>query len=115
MGNPHPYYERLRNEHPVYYTAKYDTFWLSRFGDIVEMLSIGENSLISSESSIPMPEVLLQHHKGVPPRASLNPLPPMTLLHSPVYDEIRNAHMKPFRPGPVARLETFCREVCRTF
>jgi cytochrome P450 len=114
MGNPHPYYERLRNEHPVYYTAKYDTFWLSRFGDIVEMLSIGDNSLISSESSIPMPEVLLQHHEGEPPKASLNPMPPMTLLHSPFYDEIRNAHMKPFRPGAVAQLETFCREVGRS-
>ena len=34
----------------------------------------------------------------------------MTLLHSPVYDEIRNAHMKPFRPGAVAQLEEFCRE-----
>ncbi len=114
MTNPQPYYERLRSEQPVYYTAKYDTFWLSRFADIVEMLAIGENSLLSSESSIPMPEVLLQHHKGVPPRASVNPMSPMTLLHSPVYDEIRNAHMKPFRPGPVTQLEEFCREVSRT-
>ena len=113
MSNPHPYYERLRNEAPVYYTAKYDTFWLARFQDIVEMLAIGDNSLVSSESSIPMPEVLLKHHDGRPPLAALNPLPPMTLLHSPHYDEIRNAHMKPFRPAPVAQLETFCREVCR--
>lgn len=113
MGNPHPFYDRLRSQHPVYYTAKYDTFWLSRFADIVEMLAIGDNSLVSSESSIPMPEVLLRHHKGTPPRASLDPMPPMTLLHSPVYDEIRNAHIKPFRPGPVAQLDTFCREVCR--
>ena len=113
MSNPHPYYERLRNEAPVYYTAKYDTFWLSRFQDIVEMPAIGDNSLVSSESSIPMPEVLLEHHDGQPPQAALNPLPPMTLLHSPYYDEIRNAHMKPFRPVPVAQLETFCREVCR--
>ena len=64
MANPHPFYDRLRNRQPVYYTAKYDTFWLSRFGDIVEMLSIGDNALVSSESSIPMPEVLLQHHEA---------------------------------------------------
>ena len=113
MTNPHPYYTRLRNERPVYYTSKYDTFWLSRFRDIVEMLSIGDNALVSSESSIPMPEVLLQHHRGDPPKASVNPMAPMTLLHSPLYDEIRNAHMKPFRPRPVADLEEFCRQVCR--
>jgi cytochrome P450 len=112
MTNPHPYYRRLRNEQPVYYTSRYDTFWLSRFRDIVEMLAIGDNSLVSSESSIPMPEVLLQHHKGVPPRASVDPLSPMTLLHSPTYDEVRNAHMKPFRPRPVAELEQYCRDVC---
>lgn len=113
MTNPHPYYTRLRNERPVYYTSKYDTFWLSRFRDIVEMLAIGDNALVSSESSIPMPEVLLQHHRGDPPKASINPMAPMTLLDSPTYDEIRNAHMKPFRPRPVAEMEEFCREVCR--
>ena len=37
MTNPHPYYTRLRDERPVYYTPQYDTFWLSRFDDIVEM------------------------------------------------------------------------------
>jgi cytochrome P450 len=113
MTNPHPYYTRLRNERPVYYTAKYDTFWLSRFRDIVEMLAIGDNALVSSESSIPMPEVLRRHHKGEPPKASINPLAPMTLLESPTYDEVRNAHIKPFRPRPVAELEEFCRQVCR--
>jgi cytochrome P450 len=112
MSNPHPYYQRLRDERPVYFTAKYDTFWLSRFQDIVEMLSIGDNALVSSESSIPMPEVLLKHHQGEPPRASLDPIAPMTLLHSPVYDEIRQAHSKPFRPIPVAELEDFSRSVC---
>lgn len=112
MTDPHPYYRRLRREQPVYYTPKYDTFWLSRFQDIVQMLSIGGNALISSESSIPMPEVLAQHHAGEPPRASVNPMSPMTLLHSPVYDEIRAAHLKPFKPGPVAEWEAISREIC---
>jgi cytochrome P450 len=112
MTNPLPYYQRLRNERPVYFTPKYDTFWLSRFRDIEQMLSIGDNALVSSESSIPMPEVLLKHHNGTPPRASLDPIAPMTLLHSPVYDEIRHAHSKPFRPVPVAELEDFTRAAC---
>ena len=74
MSNPYPYYRKLRASHPIYYTPKYDTFWISRFADIEQMLSAGSHALISSESSIPMPEVLLNHHKGKPPKASLNPV-----------------------------------------
>lgn len=113
MANPYPYYRKLREQAPVYYTPKYDTFWLSRFTDVVEMLEKPTNVLIPSESSIPMPEVLLRHHDGKPPRASLEPLAPMTLLHSPVYDEIRRAHAKPFSARSVAQLEGFSREVSR--
>jgi hypothetical protein len=36
----------------------------------------------------------------------------MTLLHSPVYDEIRRAHSKPFTPISVAELEDFSRSAC---
>lgn len=113
MADPYPYYRRLRAEAPVYYTPQYDTFWLSRFDDVVEMLEKPRNVLISSESSIPMPEVLLKHHAGQPPRASLDPLAPMTLLHSPVYEQIRIAHAKPFTAGSVAKLEGFARGVTR--
>lgn len=113
MSNPYPYYRELRASHPIYYTPKYDTFWISRFADIEEMLSIGSHVLISSESSIPMPEVLLNHHNGKPPKASLNPMAPMTLLHSPHYDEIRRAHAKPFTPASVAGLEEFSRATVR--
>lgn len=112
MSNPHPYYRRLRAEQPIYYTPKYDTYWLSRFDDIVEMLFIGDNALISSESSIPMPEVLMKHHDGTPPYASTDPMSPMTLLHSPVYNEIRMAHIKPFSPRNVAAMEEFSRAEC---
>ncbi|MCK9553757.1 cytochrome P450 [Aquamicrobium sp.] len=109
MANPYPYYRKLRQHAPVYYTPKYDTFWLSRFDGLVEMLEKPRNVLLSTESSIPMPEVLLRHHDGKPPLASLDPLAPMTLLHSPIYEEIRFAHSKPFRAAEVAKLEEFTR------
>jgi cytochrome P450 len=113
MSNPYPYYRKLRESYPIYYTPKYDTYWISRYADIEQMLALGSNVLISSESSIPMPAVLLNHHKGKPPQASLNPMAPMTLLHSPHYDEIRRAHAKPFTPGSVAQLEDFSRTTVR--
>ena len=109
MTDPLPYYERLRSECPVYYTPRYDTFWLSRFDDIVEMLQVSADALISSESSIPMPEVLLRHHGGTPPKASTDPMAPMTLLHNPHYIDIRFAHLKPFRASSVRELEGFVR------
>lgn len=112
MANPHPYYDRLRNEAPVYYTPQYDTYWLSRFDDVLELTLASSEALISSESSIPMPEVLLQHHKGKPPLASTNPMSPMTMLHNPHYSEIRAAHAKPFRPAEVKALEAFVRGHC---
>src|SRR5215475_115226 len=114
MSNPYPYYRQLRASHPIYYTPQYDTFWVSRFADIEQMLAIGSNVLISSESSIPMPEVLLKHHDGKPPKASLDPMAPMTLLHSPHYDEIRRAHARPFMAASVAKLEEFSRATARS-
>jgi cytochrome P450 len=113
MTNPYPYYRKLRALQPVYYTPKYDTFWLSRFADLEQMLTISSDTLISSESSIPMPEVLMRHHNGPPPKASLDPMSPMTLLHSPHYEEIRRAHAKPFSPVSVHRLEEFMRTTAR--
>jgi cytochrome P450 len=113
MTNPYPYYRQLRASHPIYYTPKYDTFWVSRYADLEQMLALGSDVLISSESSIPMPEVLLKHHDGQPPKASLNPMPPMTLLHSPHYEEIRRAHSKPFSPGGVHGIEGFTRATAR--
>ncbi|WP_167854953.1 cytochrome P450 [Mangrovimicrobium sediminis] len=114
MGNPYPYYQKLRAQQPVYYTPQYDTYWLSRYADIEDMLQPRNNSkLVSSESSIPMPEVLRQHHAGKPPQASLDPMAPMTLLHSPHYDEVRRAHAQPFTPRAVAQLEDFARRTTR--
>lgn len=113
MSNPYPYYRKLRKFQPIYYTPQYDTFWVSRFADIEEMLMITGNVLVPSESSIPMPEVLLKHHSGKPPKATLNPMPPMTLLHSPHYEDIRRAHNKPFTANSVAEMEDFVSNTTR--
>ena len=40
MADPLPYYRVLRDEHPVYYIEKWDTYALSRFSDIWQVLEI---------------------------------------------------------------------------
>ena len=39
MADPLPYYRVLRDEHPVYYIDKWDTYALSRFDDIWQVLA----------------------------------------------------------------------------
>ncbi|PRC43698.1 cytochrome P450, partial [Mycobacterium sp. ITM-2017-0098] len=40
MADPLPFYHVLRDEHPVYYLDKWDTYALSRFDDIWNVLEI---------------------------------------------------------------------------
>lgn len=106
MQNPHPFYKVLRREHPVYYSAKYDGFFFSRFEDIWEMLSIGDNALMESEGSLPTPAVLRAHNAGaVPvPVPPTDPFPLAQRLGMPVYGEVRRAHIKPMMPRDVKHL-----------
>ena len=39
MDNPLPFYKELRDNHPVYYSEKYDGFFFTRFDDIMELLA----------------------------------------------------------------------------
>lgn len=92
-------YKRLRNEAPVYYIEKYDTFFFSRFQDVQDLLSIGDNTLIASESPLPTPEYLMsRRNTGAPPMPSVNPMSAGPLLASPHYKQMRLAHIAPLRP-----------------
>jgi cytochrome P450 len=74
MSNPLPFYEVMREHYPVYYSEKYDAFFLSRFQDAWDFLRIGDNTFMSTEGGPVHPqEVLLRHNaEGVPP-----PVPPL--------------------------------------
>ena len=113
MSDPLPLYRVLRDKHPMYYSEKYDTYFLSRFEDAHEMLSSTDNTFISSESTLPPPEVLLNHHRGTVTEATTDPLSPHFMHGSPVYEQLRQAHGKPLRPGAVRRLEEFIRGLTR--
>jgi cytochrome P450 len=99
IADPQPVYRMLRDEHPVYYSADYDTFFLSRFEDVWEALRIGDNALLATETNLPTPEYLRsRRNAGAPPFAPINPMAPGPRLASPWYEEMRQAHIAPLRP-----------------
>ena len=106
MSNPLPYYKVLREQYPVYYIEKYDTFVFSRFEDIRELLSQGDNVFIASEQTLPSPEHLQTvRHFGEMTELPMDPLPRSSNLGSPWYEEFRHAQIKPLRPNGVAGFE----------
>ncbi|MCW2494500.1 cytochrome P450 [Jatrophihabitans sp.] len=112
-ADPLPFYRELREHHPVYYHAGYDAWILSRFQDVYDMLSVGENILVPSEGARPTKETLSNPNFGNPPVPSLNPLAMHHMQPSPVYETLRHAHGKPLRPGAVAKLADVIRGVAR--
>lgn len=114
MSDPLPYYRELRDEHPIYYSESYDTYFFSRFDDVWEVLRVGDNTFLATETNLPRPEYLRTHHNDrAPPFASINPMAPGPSLPSPHYEEMRIAHIAPLRPKSVAALETFIRGLAR--
>jgi cytochrome P450 len=104
MANPLPFYRELRAHRPAYYIARYDSWIFSRFDDVVELLSMGGNALVATDTSLPPPERLLRHNRGTIEDMALDPLPVANLLGSPHYEILRQAHLKPFKPRAVAAL-----------
>lgn len=111
MDNPLPFYKWLRREHPVYYIAKYDTFVFSKFQDIMDVLSIGDNVFVASDTTLPDPARLLRLNRGQPQELPMDPLPIGTLLASPHFEVLRQAHTRPLRPNAVARLGSLIRQL----
>ena len=53
MANPLPYYRILRDQHPVYYMPQWDTFALSRFEDIWQVLEVNDGTFVATEGTLP--------------------------------------------------------------
>ena len=111
MADPFPYYRVLREHYPVYYLDKWDTFALSRFDDIWDVLAIVDGTFVASEGTLPPASTLARHNDGPVADPPLNPLPFHAVFDAPIYDGVRQAHSKPFRPRAAAQLETRIREL----
>ncbi|WP_405181864.1 cytochrome P450 [Nocardia sp. NBC_01377] len=114
MRNPLPFYEILREHHPVYYIEAYDTFVLSRFQDVWDFLTVGDNAFVTNEGSVINRADLLKHNDGA---TSDPPTAPFLGTHlafgAPVYEQVRQAHTRQLRPGSVRKLEPFVRSLVR--
>jgi cytochrome P450 len=114
MVDPLPFYKALRDRDPRRYYPEYDTFFFSRFEDVWEVLRVGDNAFVATETNLPTPQYLRSHRNaGAPPFASINPMAPGPSLHSPYYEQMRQAHIAPLRPRSVARLEGFITDFVR--
>jgi cytochrome P450 len=114
MADPLPFYRALRDHDPQRYYSEYDTFFFSRFDDVWDVLRVGGNAFVATETNLPTPEYLRsRRNDAAPPFASTDPMAPGPSLHSPYYEQMRQAHIAPLRPGAVAKLASFVEELTR--
>ena len=92
MRNPWPSYERLRREAPVYYSEKYDAWFLSRFEDIWQATL---SDALTAEQGVTPAAVLL---KQPPP-----PDPVFSMLDLPRQRDYRKMLSPRYSPRAVAR------------
>jgi cytochrome P450 len=113
MANPLPFYEVMREHFPVYYAEKYDTFFLSRFEDVWEFLTLTGNEFTASEGVVFTPGEISHRNDGPVPDPPTDPMGMFVRYSSPTSDRVRQAHGKPLRPGSVRKLEPLIRENVR--
>ncbi|WP_077078477.1 cytochrome P450 [Mycobacterium numidiamassiliense] len=104
MADPLPYYRTLRDEYPLYYMPQWDTFALSRFEDIWQVLEVNDGTFVASEGTLPPTTVLAKHNTGPVEDPPLHPLPFHAVFDADLYGEIRRSHSAPLRPRSVAGL-----------
>ncbi len=105
MADPLPHYRILRDRHPVYYMPAWDTYALSRFADIWQVLEVNDGTFVASEGTLPAATVLARHNDGPVPDPPLHPMPFHANFDAPIYDGVRRSHSAPLRPKSVAKLE----------
>lgn len=111
MGNPLPYYRILRDQYPAYYMEQWDTFAVSRFEDIWQVLEVNDGTFVASEGTLPAASVLAKHNTGPVEDPPLHPLPFHAVFDADLYGEIRRAHSQPLRVKAVGGLEARIREL----
>lgn len=105
MADPLPYYRVLRERYPLYYLPQWDTYAVSRFADIWDVLAVNDGTFVASEGTLPAATVLAQRNAGPVDDPPWHPMPFHAVFDAPIYDSVRRAHSKPFRPKSAAQWE----------
>ena len=79
----------------MYYIDKWDTYALSRFDDIWQVLEINDGTFVASEGTLPAATVLAQHNDGPVPDPPLHPMPFHANFDAPIYDARPALHVGP--------------------
>ncbi|PND54810.1 cytochrome P450 [Mycobacterium sp. ENV421] len=111
MADPRPYYRTLRDHHPVYYVDELDTYALSRFDDVWNVLAINDGTFVASEGTLPAAAVLAHRNHGPVADPPLHPLPFHANFDAPLYDDVRRCTAAQFRPKSVAAWQDRIREL----
>ena len=96
MTDPYPVYRELRRSAPVYRLEQYDTWALSRFADVWEVLEDRERFSIV-EGPIFSRDRLLTPNAGAPPSAD-GPLTSFSMIDPPRHTRYRQALRRSFTP-----------------
>ena len=94
MTDPHPVYQRLRDEAPAYYLPKYDCWALSRFEDIWSALLDTKSYSVAGGTA--SPQILTKVQPVTPMIATMDP---------PDHSRLRTVFRPFFSPARVKELE----------
>jgi cytochrome P450 len=111
MADPLPYYRTLRDDHPLFYLEKWDTYALSRFADIWAVLEVNDGTFVASEGTLPAATVLAARNDGPVQDPPLHPMPFHANFDTPIYDSVRRCTSTQFRPKSVTVLADRIREL----
>ena len=99
IADPYPFYARLRDEHPVYYSERMDFYALSRYDDIFHALR--KPQIFSSAKGLtPVKDEISQ--LGIPPT--------FIMMDPPDHTRLRRLITKAFTPDTVNQLEPTIRQ-----
>lgn len=111
MADPRPFYRTLRDDYPVYYVEALDTYALSRFADVWDVLAINDGTFVASEGTLPAAAVLGSRNDGPVADPPLHPLPFHANFDAPLYDDVRRCTAGQFRPKSVTAWQDRIREL----
>jgi cytochrome P450 len=109
MRDPFPYYKVLREKYPIYRLQQYDAWAISRYEDVLKILTDPQAHLTTTEGTLISPPMFRRHNRGNVPAPRLNPIDMFPNLPSPYYEQVRQAAIGPLRPYAVGELEGFIR------